>query len=48
MTISYYINDQLVTKETFDSFTQKQDAKDDVTWYELSQSNIEKELSVSE
>jgi hypothetical protein len=48
MTISYYINNQPVTKETFDSFIQEQDAKDDVVWYEFSQSNIEKELTVSE
>jgi hypothetical protein len=48
MTISYYVNGQPVTKEAFDSFVQKQDAKDDVVWYELSQSNIEKDLSLSE
>lgn len=40
MTITYYINNQPVTKETFDSFTQKQDAKDDVVWYELTQTTI--------
>ena len=44
MTISYYVDGQPVTEEAFDSFVQKQDAKDDVVWYELSQSNIEKEL----
>jgi hypothetical protein len=48
MTISYYVNNQPVTKESFDSFIQKQDAKDNVVWYELSKSNIEKELSVNE
>ncbi len=48
MTVSYYIDNQSVTDEAFNSFTQNQDAKDDVVWNEVSESNIEKELSISE
>jgi hypothetical protein len=48
ITVSYYVNGQPVTKEKFDSFVHQQGAKDDVVWYEVTQSNIEKELSVSE
>ncbi|SFH26910.1 hypothetical protein SAMN05660649_04497 [Desulfotomaculum arcticum] len=47
ITISYYINNKPVTKESFNSFIKEQDGKKDVVWYEFSQKNIETELSVN-
>lgn len=47
LTISYFIQDQPVTKEAFDSFMNEQSAKKDTVWYEFSQDNIETELSVN-
>lgn len=42
--ISYYIDNNPVTKESFDSFMNEQSGKKDVVWYEFSQKNIETEL----
>ena len=47
ITISYFINDKPVTKESFNSFIKVQDEKKDVVWHEFSQKNIETELSVN-
>ena len=47
ITISYFVNDKAITKESYDSFIKEQDGKKDVDWYEFSQENIEKELSVN-
>ena len=46
LTISYFINNQSVSKESFDSFTNKQTEKKDAVWYEFSQKNIETEVPV--
>ncbi|MDF2511919.1 MAG: hypothetical protein K0S04_1785 [Herbinix sp.] len=48
MTVSHYIDNRTVTEEEFDSFSQKQNEKDDVVWTEVTQSNIETGLSVGE
>lgn len=45
LTISYFINDEQVTKESFDSSSNEQFVKEDAVWYEFSQENIETELS---
>lgn len=47
LTISYFINDKPVTKESFDSFINEQSGKKDAVWYEFSQENIETELSAN-
>lgn len=47
LTISYFINNKPVTKESFDSFTNEQSGKKDAVWYEFSQKNIEIELSAN-
>ncbi len=47
LTVSYFINNEPVTKEAFDSFASEQSAKEDVAWYEFSEENIEAELSVN-
>ena len=47
LTISYFINNKLVTKESFDSFTNEQSGKKDAAWYEFSQKNIKTELSTN-
>lgn len=47
LTISYFINNKPVTKESFDSFTNEQSGKKDVVWCEFSQKNIETELSAT-
>lgn len=47
LTISYFINNKPVTKESFDSFTNEQSGKKDAVWYEFSQKNIETELSAN-
>lgn len=46
ITISYFINNEPVTKESYDSFIKEQDGKEDVVWSEFSQRNVETELSV--
>jgi len=46
-TISYFINNKPITKESFNSFMKEEDGKKDVVWYEFSQSNIEKEMSIN-
>ena len=38
--IAYYINNKLVTKDSYKAFVKEEDAKRDVTWYEFSQENI--------
>lgn len=48
LTISYFINDKPVTKESFDSFTNEQSGKKDAVWYEFSLENIEAELSANQ
>lgn len=45
--LSYFIKDEPVTKESFDSFLKEQLDKKDVVWYEFSQENIETELSIN-
>ena len=40
-----FINDKPVSVESFESFSKEQDDKKDTAWYELSEKNIEKELS---
>lgn len=42
--ISYYIDNNPVTKESFDSFMNEQSGKKDVVWYDFSQKNIENEF----
>ncbi|MFS0915788.1 hypothetical protein [Brevibacillus sp. 179-C 1.1 NHS] len=37
---AYYINNKLVTKDSYKAFVKEEDAKRDVTWYEFSQENI--------
>lgn len=44
LTISYFINNKPVTKESFDSFQNEQSGKKDAVWYEFSQKNIDTEL----
>jgi len=46
LTVSFFIDDKPVTKEEYDAFINKQMEKKDTVWYEFSQENIEKELSV--
>ncbi len=43
--ISYFINDEPVKAESFESFTKEQDKKKDVVWYDFSQENIDTKLS---
>jgi hypothetical protein len=38
--IAYYINNKLVTKDSYKAFVKEEDTKRDVTWYEFSQENI--------
>ncbi|OZV11039.1 hypothetical protein CIW83_16785 [Tissierella sp. P1] len=45
--ISYFINNEPVTEESFDSFMNEQFGKKDAVWYEFSQRNIETELSIN-
>lgn len=40
LTVSYFINDKVVTKESFDVFRNKQGSKKDVEWYSFSEDNI--------
>jgi|AGTN01.2.fsa_nt_gi Antirepressor regulating drug resistance, predicted signal transduction N-terminal membrane component len=47
LTITYFINNEQVTKEAFDSFVNEQSGKKDAVWYEFSQQNIETELSAN-
>ncbi len=47
LTISYFINNKPVTKESFDSFMNEQSGKKGAVWYEFSQKNIETELSAN-
>jgi formylglycine-generating enzyme required for sulfatase activity len=42
---SFFINHNPVTEEEFKTFEKKQNEKEDVTWYEFTQDNVEKELS---
>lgn len=44
--ISYFINNEPVTKESFDSFMNEQSGKNDAVWYEFTQKNIETEISI--
>lgn len=46
ITISYFINNKSVTKESYNSFIEEQDEKKDVVWHEFFQKNVETELSV--
>ncbi len=45
LTISYFINNKPVTKESFDSFTKEQSRKKEAVWHQFSQKNIEAEFS---
>lgn len=45
LVISYFINDEPVDKESFDSFIIKQSEKKDTVWYEFSKENTEAVLS---
>ena len=47
MAISYFVDNKPVTEESFQSFMKAQDGKEDVSWYEFSQENVNTELSVS-
>jgi hypothetical protein len=38
--IAYYINNKLVTEDSYKAFVKEEDVKRDVTWYEFSQENI--------
>ncbi|CQR52478.1 hypothetical protein [Paenibacillus riograndensis] len=38
--IAYYINNKLVTIDSYNAFVKEEEAKRDVTWYEFSQENI--------
>jgi hypothetical protein len=40
-TVSYFMNNKPVTSESFHSFMNEHDRKEDVAWYEFSQENIE-------
>jgi hypothetical protein len=44
ITVSYFIDDQPVTEEAYQSFSKEQDEKEDVVWVEFSQAAIEAEL----
>jgi hypothetical protein len=44
---TYYINDKVVTKENYEAYASKQDAKQDATWFELSQANIDNLIATS-
>jgi hypothetical protein len=41
----FYIQNKSVTDESYTAFVEEQNKKKDVTWYQFSQENIEKELS---
>lgn len=43
ITISYFINNESVTKESYNSFIEEQGGKEDVVWHEFSQENVEAE-----
>jgi hypothetical protein len=45
-TETYFIKNKPVTAESYNSFSEQQDGKKDVVWYEFSQKNIERELSI--
>lgn len=47
MSISYFINNELVTEESFNSFCKEQNEKEDVTWHEFSKDNIENKLYIN-
>lgn len=44
ISISYFINDNFATKESYNSFIKEQDEKKDVVWNEFFPENIETEL----
>jgi hypothetical protein len=48
LTITYFINNKQVAKESFDSFSNEQSRKKHAVWHEFSQSNIETELNTSQ
>ena len=45
LTVSYFIDNESVTKESFDSFDNVQSGKDDAVWYEFSQGNVDAQLA---
>lgn len=47
ISISYFINNKPVIEESYNSFIKEQDEKKDVIWYDFSQKNVEKEISVN-
>ncbi len=47
LTISYFIKDKPVEKESFDSYAAEQSGKKDPAWYEFSATNIETGLSAN-
>lgn len=48
LTVSYFVNNEPVTKEAFDSFANEQSGKEDAVWHEFTEENIEAELSVNQ
>lgn len=46
-TTTFFIKNKPVTEEAYNSFSKEEDGKKDVVWCELSQKNIETELSIS-
>lgn len=45
--ISYFINNQQVTKDSYNSFAEEQDNKNDAVWNDFTKMNVEKELSLN-
>ena len=43
--ISFFLNNEPVTKEAYDAFVKKQDGKQDAAWHEFSKESIQTELS---
>jgi hypothetical protein len=44
---TYYLKDQTVTKESYAAFVAEQDAKQNVTWHQLTKANIDKWIATS-
>jgi hypothetical protein len=45
-TISYFINNKPVSEASYSSFSKNQNGKKDAVWYNITQHNIEKQLSI--
>lgn len=46
-TESYFINNQTVTESEYDAFIKSQDDKEDAIWYDFTEENIDKQLSIT-